>query len=178
MVKDKWTSKTRLYDFSSSVHLWHPSASEVFPGSPSCTHVLLLLCFWPPFRIQILVLPCSQASLALRCMFHSLASTMQPPAPAPALELVRKLLNQDAATTASGPSITLVWRGSWAQFADYYHRDSSRAGYLTQPVRIQKGFLKEQVLERNYPKTKGRMRFFDIKEEHVRNQGEMRVWCP
>lgn len=80
--------------------------------------------------------------------------------PAPALALVRKLQKQEAATTASGSSITLVWRGSWAQFAKYYHRHSSSGGHLTQPVMIRKEFQKEQMLEKNYPWMKGRVRFF------------------
>lgn len=136
-----------------------PFASEVFQGSASWTYKQLLisslfLTFHPEQDVgfqnkrSLLLWPLTVQS-------HRLCSP-----PAPALALVRKLQNQEAATTASGSSVTLVWRGSRAQFAEFYHRHSSSGGHLTQPVMIWKRFPKEQMLEKNNPRIKGRMRFF------------------
>lgn len=132
-----------------------------------------------PRTIRLLVLPCPQASLAVGWVFHLWplpCSHMQTlPTLTLAVAVVRKLLNQEAATTASGSSFTLAWRGSWAELGKYYHRDSLGRRRLTQSVGIL--FLKDRMLERNYPKKNGRIRFFGMEEPNEWNQGEVTMWC-
>lgn len=113
-MKQQLNSVPEALALNTCHHLRHYFVPKVIAGSVCCAYKQLG--FWSSFSVWLLVLPCSQASLAEGYVFisdFSVTTGKVCPAHTLALKLVRELLNQEATTTTSGSSaFSLLWSGS------------------------------------------------------------------